>query len=114
MEKVMTTKRGSLSISKEAITTMISLAAKEVDGVVLVKHDITAQIMNFLKGQPQSTIKMEEGTEGLCLELSLVIKKGYNITNLALEVQESVKNALETMLHISVSRVNLHIVGIVE
>lgn len=114
MEKVFLTKQGSLSVSNEAITTMISLAATEVEGVVLVKHDIAGQIMNFLKGLPQSGISLEEHLEGLSLSLSLVIKKGYKLTDLALQVQENVKNALETMLHISVSQINLRIVGIEE
>lgn len=110
----MVTKQGNLNISKEAITTMISLAAKEVEGVVLVQHDITAQILNFFKGQPQSGITMEEHQAGLTLALSLVIRKGFNITNLSLAVQENVKNTLDTMLQIPVSQINLRIVGIEE
>lgn len=112
MEKALITKNGNLSISQEAITDLVSLAAKEIDGVVLIQQDAPSQIMNFLKRRPLEAVKFEEGSEGLILNLNVILQNGYQITDIAQKIQENIKNALETMLQIPVSIVNIRIVGI--
>ncbi|NLY37637.1 MAG: Asp23/Gls24 family envelope stress response protein [Tissierellia bacterium] len=112
MEKVLTTKHGNLSISQEAITDLVTLAAKEIEGVVLIQQDTPSQIMNFLKGKPQEAIQFQEGSEGLILNLNVTVQNGYKITDIALKIQENIKSSLETMLQIPVSLVNIRIVGI--
>lgn len=112
MEKVLTTKLGNLSISQEAITELITIAAKEIEGVVLVQQDTPSQIINFLKRKPLEAIQFEEGIEGLILNLNVTLENGIKITDTALKIQENLKSALETMLEIPVSRVDIHIVGL--
>lgn len=114
MENVLTTKLGNLSISQEAITDLVTLAAKEIEGVALIQQDMPSQIINFLKKKPIGAIQLLESTEGLNLNLNVTLYNGYKITDIALKIQENIKSALETMLQIPVAKVNICIVGIKE
>ena len=112
MEKVLITKHGNLSISQEAITDLVTLAAKEIEGVVLIQQDAVSQIMNFLRRKPKEAVQFEQGNEGLILNLNVTLQNGYKITDIAQKIQENIKSSLETMLQIPVSIVNIRIVGI--
>lgn len=112
MEKVMTLKYGNLSISQEAIKDLISLAVKEIEGVILIEADSLNQILNFIKKTPQAGISFDSSNEDLAINLNVTILNGYKISDISFKIQEKVKRALEAMLAIEVSKINIRIVGI--
>lgn len=110
MEKVLITKYGNLNISQEAITDLVSLAVKEIEGVALVQ-DVPNQILNFLTKGGKQMVSFDN-SDSLSLNLNVTVLNGYKISELGFKIQEKVKEALETMLEIQVSDINLKIVGI--
>lgn len=112
MEKVMTMKYGTVSIGQDAIKDLVSLAVKEIEGVILIEPDAPSQILNFLKKNPQRGISFEDENEVLGITLNVTILKGFKVSDISFKIQEKVKNALESMLEIKVAKVNIRIVGI--
>ena len=62
---------------------------------------------NFAKG-----VKVEVGEKEAAGDLFIIVKYGVRIPDIALAVQENVKQAIETMTGLSVVEVNVHVQGV--
>ena len=51
--------------------------------------------------------------DGIYADVSVVVKYGYNVPELAYRVQQSVKQSVENMTHYKVAEVNVHIQDVV-
>ena len=62
---------------------------------------------NFAKG-----VKVEVGETEAAVDLYIIVKYGVRIPEVALAVQENVKQAIETMTGLTVVEVNIHVQGV--
>lgn len=62
---------------------------------------------NFSKG-----VRVEVGTEEAKIEIFIIVNYGVRIPDVAWDIQESVKNAVETMTGLNVTHVNVHVQGV--
>ncbi|MCI6158988.1 MAG: Asp23/Gls24 family envelope stress response protein [Selenomonadaceae bacterium] len=106
-------KLGSIRIADEVVSIIAGLAATEIDGVAGMSGGIVSGVAemlgrkNFSKG-----VKVEVGEKEAAVDLFLIVKYGVRIPDLALAVQENVKQAIETMTGLSVVEVNVHVQGV--
>lgn len=105
---------GSLQISTEVIGKIARCAALEVEGVADVScGKQNKKVKDFLESvsiQSPVTVEMRDGTAELVL--NLVVRFGARIPAVAEKVQENVKNAVQSMTNVTVSRVDLIIAGL--
>ena len=105
---------GQVQIADEVIAVIASIAATEVEGVAKMSGNITSEIAgmvgmkNLSKGVKVKVVD-EEFVE---ITLSLIMDYGVSIPKVSAEVQDRVKNAIETMTGLDVSEVNIRIGGI--
>lgn len=102
---------GRIKIADNVAASIANLAAQEVQGVVKVIGSSTTSVFgkkNLAKG-----VKVNMDEEGTNIELSLVIQHGVNIVKLAEEVQNNVKEAVESMTGIQVKGVDVTISDII-
>ena len=105
---------GTIKIADEVVATVAGLAATEVEGVASMSGgwgtDLVEKLgrKNFGKG-----IRVEVTGEETKIEIFLVIDYGYQIPKVAEEVQNEVKQAVETMTGLKVTLVNVHIVSVI-
>ena len=104
---------GSLQISTEVIAKIARLAALEVDGVADVA---TSQNVRSLLGrtglQKPVTVVMEDGIATVTVHLTVVY--GSKVMPLCEKVQENVKQTIQNMTGITVSRVDVLVVGLTD
>jgi len=96
---------GQVKISNDVIATIAGLAALEVEGV----ETITTFTDKLLKS---NGVKIQLEEEDVNLDIMVMIEFGISIPDIALKIQENVKNTVETMTGLKVSQVNIHIQGI--
>ena len=104
---------GSLQISTEVIAKIARCAALEVEGVAEVSCGTqNKKLKDLLEAsiQPPVAVEMRDGTAELTLHL--IMASGARIPAVAEKVQENVKNAVQNMTSVTVSRVNLVIAGL--
>lgn len=105
--------KGELIISDEAISTIVALAAKEIEGVASLKHNLPEQLAGlFSKGGYRKGVKVDGDERGIVLDLQMKVNYGVNVSDLAIKVQENIKTAIEAMIDIQVSAVNVHVLGV--
>ncbi|WP_278849275.1 Asp23/Gls24 family envelope stress response protein [Megamonas funiformis] len=104
---------GTIRIADEVVSIIAGLAATEVEGVAGMSGGIAggiAEILgrkNFSKG-----VKVEVGEKEAAIDLYIIVKYGVRIPDIALNVQEAVKTAIENMTGLSTVEVNVHVQGV--
>lgn len=104
---------GNLKISQDVIASIASFAIKEIDGVASLAP-FTANVKDWLiKKQTARPIVISLNDDVATIDLHLNLKFGYKIPDVAFRVQQSVKDAVQSMTGIAVAKVNVYIAGIV-
>lgn len=104
---------GTIRIADEVVSVIAGLAATEVEGVAGMSGGIAggiAEILgrkNFSKG-----VKVEVGEKEATIDLYVIVKYGVRIPDVALNVQEAVKGAIENMTGLNTVEVNVHVQGV--
>ncbi|HOV79837.1 MAG TPA: Asp23/Gls24 family envelope stress response protein [Bacillota bacterium] len=104
---------GSIRISDEVVKVIAGLAAVEVKGVAGMSGGLVGGIAemlgrkNFTKG-----IKVEVGEKEAAVDIYVIIEYGVHIPDVAAEIQQKVKSAVENMSGLSVVEVNVNVQGV--
>ncbi|HAQ97517.1 MAG TPA: Asp23/Gls24 family envelope stress response protein [Faecalibacterium sp.] len=107
---------GTLQISTEVLAKIARCAALEIEGVAGVScGKQNKKLSNLLEASSIQTpvaVEMRDGTATITLHL--MMRFGARIPSVAEKVQENVKNAVQNMTNVTVSRVNLVIAGLAD
>lgn len=107
---------GQIQIADEVIAIIAGTAALETEGIVsttaqgiFASGDIAGILgkKNLSKG-----VKVTVNGNEVEIELNLLVKFGCKINEVSLDVQKRVKNAVETMTGLTVSKIDLTISGV--
>ena len=102
---------GSLKISQDVIASSAGYAVADMEGVAALAP-MPASITGWLERQPLRpiSIQLEDGVA--VIDIRVKVKHGTKIPELAKKLQTNVKEAVQNMTGIVVSKVNLQIVGV--
>ena len=99
---------GKIIFATDVIATIAGLAATEVEGVDSLSGTVVEGITGMLgKKNLTKGIKVEVKEDEVALDMSLSVKYGTKIHEVCNKVQQSVKNAIETMTGLRVVTVNV-------
>lgn len=106
---------GSLQISSEVLAKIARLAALEIDGVAEVSAGSRQSVRGLLsKNNLQKPVTVELVDGVATLTIRLIASYGTKIMPLCEKVQENVKQTIQNMTGITVSRVDVLVVGLAE
>lgn len=104
---------GQIQIADEVIAVIAGTAAMEIDGIVGMASNFTGDLAEIMgKRNLSKGVKVNVGEDSVSVELNLIIKFGYKIQDVSLEVQQKVKTAIETMTGLQSKEIDINIVGI--
>lgn len=104
---------GQVHIADEVLAIIAGLAAEEVEGVSKLTGNLSNELASKLgKKNPAKGVKVELLPGEVKVELSLEILYDYSIPKVSASVQDKVKQAIETMTGLTVTEVNIRIVGV--
>jgi len=108
------TRDGSLKISEEVISTIASMATAEIKGVAGLSPRPNSDIRGILRSKKdvKKSIALETKDGEAVVDIYVNIYHGVRIPDVANEIQIRVKDALQNMTGITVSKVNVHITGL--
>jgi uncharacterized alkaline shock family protein YloU len=112
-EKTDYNEKGSIKISDEVVGIIAGLAATEIKGVAGMSGGIVGGIAEILGRKNLSKgVKVEVGEKEAAADLYIIVNYGVRIPEVAWNVQENVKKAIENMTGLSVLEVNIHVQGV--
>ncbi|ABY92820.1 MAG: Asp23/Gls24 family envelope stress response protein [Thermoanaerobacter sp.] len=104
---------GTIKISEEVVSVIAGLAATEVPGVAGMSGGVVNGISEMLgRKNLGKGVKVEVGEKEVSIDLYLIVDYGVRIPEVAWNVQENVKNAVENMTGLKVVEVNIHVQGV--
>ncbi len=104
---------GFIQIAGDVVSNIAGLAATEVDGVARLSGNVPNELIaklgrkNLAKG-----IRVTYTDATFTIDVSVVVRFGFNIVDVSAAVQERVAQALYTMTGLTVSKVNVRVSGI--
>ncbi|MBQ7986098.1 MAG: Asp23/Gls24 family envelope stress response protein [Clostridia bacterium] len=105
---------GKINISNDVIASIAGIAATEIEGVAGMAGSVASGLAEKLgaKKNPQKGVKVTVTDEGAVIDLLIVVAFGVRIPELCWEIQENVKNSVESMTGTEVIRVNVFVEGV--
>ena len=105
---------GSIRIADEVVEVIAGLAASEVGGVVGMSGGLVGDLAHMLGRNKNLSkgVKVEVGAHEVAVDLFIVVEFGVSIPEVALSVQEAVKEAIESMTGLLVVEANVHVQGV--
>ena len=114
-----TNEAGEIRVSEKVIASVAKTAVIEVEGVVGIAGEndkINTMLDKFLntnkKGVTGIIVDIKENNE-LSVEIHVVLKYGANLIHIAKNIQEKVKDAVESMVGMPVMDIDVHVDEIV-
>lgn len=103
---------GSLKISEDVIETIAKLATMEIQGVDSLRAGSLSITDVLVHSKTKGPIKINLAGDVAEISISVIIKYGYKITDIAESIQNNVKSAVQSMTGIAVSKVNIAVAGV--
>lgn len=105
---------GNIHISEDVLAVIAAAAAMEVEGVGSLSANLGSDIAELLGGKKNLSkgIHIVVEDESIRVDLSVLIKYGYTIIDVAKEVQNAVYHAIENTSGLTVECVNVHVAGV--
>jgi len=104
---------GSIQIHKKVIGEIAAAALGEIDGVHLAPKDLLNQFLEILgqKNCPGIDVTVDKNDQ-VTIELKVTIRYGINIPDIARQIQDVVRLAVEKTTDIHLREVNVNVQGI--
>ena len=103
-----------IQIASDVIAVVAGVAVSEVEGVYSMAGGFAGGITEVLKGKKNLAkgIKVETEENKAKIDVNIIVEYGARIPDVAFEIQNRVKTAVENMTGLTVEEVNVHVQGV--
>lgn len=102
-----------IKIADDVIATIAGKAASEVNGVYSMAGGFAGGISEvFGKKNYTKGIKVDNTEKGIKIDVNIIVEYGARIPDVAYEIQNRVKKAIENMTGLKIDEINVHIQGV--
>ena len=107
------TSYGQVQIAGDVVAVIAGIAASEVDGVYKLAGNLSNEIASRLgRKNPAKGVKVDLIPGEVRVDLGIIVYYEYKIKKVSEQVQEKVKQAIETMTGLNVTKVNIREAGV--
>ena len=113
-EIAISTETNEIKIANDVVAVIAGVAVSEVPGVSEMAGGFAGGITEVLSGKKNLAkgIKVEVGEKDAKIDVNIIVEYGVRIPDVAFEIQNRVKKAVETMTGLKVLEVNVHVQGV--
>ncbi|MCI8346144.1 MAG: Asp23/Gls24 family envelope stress response protein [Clostridia bacterium] len=108
------TDNNEIKIADDVVAVIAGVAVSEVPGVAEMAGGFAGGITEVLSGKKNLAkgIKVEVLEKETKIDVNIIVEYGVRIPDVAFEIQNRVKKAVETMTGLKVLEVNVHVQGV--
>ena len=113
-EIALSSDNNEIKIADDVVAVIAGVAVAEVPGVADMAGGFAGGITEVLSGKKNLAkgIKVEVGDKDTKIDVNIIVEYGVRIPDVAYEIQNRVKKAVETMTGLNVVEVNVHVQGV--
>lgn len=114
LEEEIKTGNEGIQISNDVVAVIAGVAVAEVPGVAGMAGGFAGGITEVLSGKKNLAkgIKVEVTEEQAKIDVNIIVEYGSRIPDVAFEIQNRAKKAVESMTGLKVEEVNVHVQGV--
>ena len=103
-----------IQIADDVVAVIAGVAVSEVQGVYGMAGSFAGGISEVLSGKKNLAkgIKVDKEDEKVKIDVNIIVEYGSRIPDVAFEIQNRVKKAVENMTGLVVEEVNVHVQGV--
>lgn len=103
-----------IKISNDVVSVIAGVAVSEVEGVAGMAGGFAGGISEVFSGKKNLSkgIKVEATDKTAKIDVNIIVEYGARIPDVAFEIQNRVKKAVESMTGLDVQEVNVHVQGV--
>ncbi len=104
----------TIRIADDVVAVIAGVAVSEIPGVYGMAGGFAGGITEVLSGKKNLSkgIKVEVGEKDTKIDVNIIVEYGTRIPDIAYEIQNRVKKAVENMTGLKVLEVNVHVQGV--
>lgn len=104
---------GNINISEEVLSSIAAAAVLDVEGVAGLSAGAGSEAAAAVTRKSLTkSIRLSMENDEICIGVAIMVKYGHVVTDVAKEVQEAVKSAVENTSGLSVVCVNVTVAGV--
>lgn len=103
---------GKITLDRKILTSIINLAAKEINGVESVTNSQRPFIKKMLNKYDDGVEIKFEKNGALTVDVYINIYVGFSVPDIAYRVQENIRNSLATMVALKPLKINVHVLNV--
>ena len=113
-EQVATEKSDGIEISDDVVSVIAGVAVSEVKGVAGMSGGFAGGIAEAISGKKNLSkgIKVDIEGKNVKIDVNIIVEYGIRIPDVAFEIQNRVKKAIEAMTGLNVLETNIHVQGV--
>lgn len=114
LEEEIKTENEGIQISNDVVAVIAGVAVSEVPGVAGMAGGFAGGISEVFSGKKNLAkgIKVEVTETQAKIDVNIIVEYGSRIPDVAFEIQNRVKKAVESMTGLKVEEVNVHVQGV--
>lgn len=103
-----------IKIADDVVSVIAGKAVSEISGVAGMAGGFAGGISEVFSGKKNLSkgIKVDVGEKEVKIDVNIIVEYGARIPDIAFEIQNRVKKAVETMTGLTVTCVNVHVQGV--
>ena len=107
-------KNEEIKIADDVVSVIAGKAVSEISGVAGMAGGFAGGISEVFSGKKNLSkgIKVDVGEKEVKIDVNIIVEYGARIPDIAFEIQNRVKKAVETMTGLTVTSVNVHVQGV--
>ena len=114
LQEEIKTENEGIQISNDVVAVIAGVAVSEVPGVAGMSGGFAGGITEVLSGKKNLAkgIKVDINDKKAKIDVNIIVEYGSRIPDVAFEIQNRVKKAVENMTGLTVEEVNVHVQGV--
>lgn len=106
-------KLGTVEISPNALSVIVSIAVNEVEGVSKLIGNFKNEALEKIgKKEYSKGVRLNIENNKLNVEITCSLKTGYSVEKIANKIQENVRNSIFNMTELETKSININIIAI--
>ncbi len=101
-------------INKNMVVSIVSLATREIQGVVDVYQPTRLSIRRIFNRNIGKGVKIKYTNLGVLIDIYVVVETDCEVNDVVYRIQQNIKNSLTTLLPIKIKAINVHIMDAVK
>ena len=113
-EEEIALENSNIKIADDVVAVIAGVAVSEVQGVYEMSGGFAGGISEVLSGKKNLAkgIKVDKNENKVKIDVNIIVEYGTRIPDVAFEIQNRVKKAVENMTGLAVEEVNVHVQGV--